>query len=236
MGWSVSCGAPFGVGKESAGTAACLTARSCDDAPVTTLVLETDHGPAHAHLHDVDEPRACSCSATGQGEALPPGISSRRKTSRSRRACRSRSSNSRIASPAAARRRLRGSSMSRGWRSSRGSARGGSTSCLSSSAAAPPERGRVPDVGRDRRRRRALPRLSAAAAAGPAPRAETEPAAGARHRGGGDARRSGRAGCVRDSTRGASPTRLLVPGDHSLRNGLGPAAPLLAEWLQARCR
>ncbi len=28
----------------------------------------------------------------------------------------------------------------------------------------------------------------------------------------------------------------LVPGDHSLRNGLGPAAPVVAEWLLERCR
>ena len=28
----------------------------------------------------------------------------------------------------------------------------------------------------------------------------------------------------------------LVPGDHSLRNGLGTAAPRLAEWLLQRCR
>ena len=34
----------------------------------------------------------------------------------------------------------------------------------------------------------------------------------------------------------AGRTVLLVPGDHSLRNGLGSAAPVVADWLQQLVR
>ena len=37
---------------------------------MTTLVLETDHGPAHAHLHDVDEPRGVLVLGHGAGGGI----------------------------------------------------------------------------------------------------------------------------------------------------------------------
>ena len=236
MGRSVSCGAPFGVGKESAGTAHCLTSRSCDDAPVTTLVLETDHGPRTRISTTSTSREACSCSATGQGEALPPGISSRRRTSRSRRVSPSRSSNSRIASPAAAQ-PPPAWQLDVAWMAVvEGLRLRWSTSCRSSSAAAP--------RGRESSCRTSAQPAPSVCCASPFRCSRRRASAPSRGRAGSRSstswrwrRSSFRASGMRS---GFLPTAVdrrvcLVPGDHSLRNGLGPAAPLLAEWLQARC-
>ena len=40
---------------------------SCNHAGVTTLVLKTDHGPANAHLHDVEAPRGALVLGHGAG-------------------------------------------------------------------------------------------------------------------------------------------------------------------------
>lgn len=39
----------------------------CDDATVTILVIDTDHGPAHAHLHDADALRGALVLGHGAG-------------------------------------------------------------------------------------------------------------------------------------------------------------------------
>src|SRR5262245_40630601 len=45
----------------------------CNDSQMTTLEIETPHGPARGHLHPVDEPRAALVLGHGAGG----GVSSR---------------------------------------------------------------------------------------------------------------------------------------------------------------
>ena len=52
---------------------------ACAPGAVTTVILDTDHGPAHAHVHDVDAPRAVLVlgHGAGGGVAAPDLVSAR---------------------------------------------------------------------------------------------------------------------------------------------------------------
>lgn len=64
----MSCGTPFGFEEESAAKGAGLT--TCDDGVVETLVLETDHGAAHAHLHHAANPQGVVVLGHGAGGGI----------------------------------------------------------------------------------------------------------------------------------------------------------------------
>ena len=203
---------------------------------MTTLVLETDHGPAHAHLHDVDEPRGVLVLGHGAGGgiaardlveardvALTAGLSVALVEQPYRVA-------GRRSPPPAWQLDVAWMAVVEGLRARwfnelplvvGGRSSGARVACRTSGATGAvgvlclafplqPPQGQRPEPRPSRQ-----PELDIVAV-------ETLVVQGERDAFGIPPEARRRRVCV-------------VPGDHSLRNGLGPAAPLLAEWLQARC-
>ena len=160
-----------------------MTLLRCDHGGMATIVIDTPHGPAHAHISEPTSRRGVLVLGHGAGGgigakdlveakdvALAAGLSCgpRRAAVPGRR-------------PAlTASRRPTSTWRGRPW--SRPSAPTGSTSCRSSSVGGRRARGSPAAPPSDRCCRRPLPRIPAAAATGRATRAAAEPAGRARQR------------------------------------------------------
>ena len=197
-----------------------------------SIDIDTPHGPARAHLHHADRPRAALVLGHGAGggveapdlkaataEALERGVSVALVEQPYRVAGKKSSPRPNQLDPAwlAVTAHLAGARAGRPAPDHRRALRGGP--------------GGVPDRGRGRGGGGPVPGLPAAAAGAQGRLAERQPPGRAGRGRGADAGRPGRQGPVRDARSGGDRKVVEIKGDHSLRSDAEALRNAVGEWL-----